>query len=204
MRSPAGNDSDSRVAAVTRQYGAGAALTRDWPLCSSSIIARMTAGQESGMGLADRVPAPAIRWLGQPAGPALGRPAGPGPRTAPEDRAAARRQEPCQGPANRSGRRASRLRALHTESEIQDLLAAEIQPALVKLDIEGAEVAALRGASAMLSEVKPTLICELHGTNAAVMDVLDSFGYRARTIERPDVAPRDATWWGAHILATSA
>lgn len=75
-------------------------------------------------------------------------------------------------------------------------------PSLVKMDIEGAEAAALRGASVMLSEVKPTLICELHGTNAAVMDVLESCGYRVTTIERPEVAPREANWWGAHILAT--
>jgi FkbM family methyltransferase len=75
-------------------------------------------------------------------------------------------------------------------------------PALVKMDIEGAETAALRGARTLLSEVRPTLICELHKTSGPVMDVLDACGYRVRTIERPEVAPRDATWWGAHILAT--
>jgi FkbM family methyltransferase len=75
-------------------------------------------------------------------------------------------------------------------------------PSLLKIDIEGAESAALRGASVMLCEVRPTVICELHGTNAAVIDVLESSGYRVSTVERPEVAPRQANWWGAHILAT--
>ncbi len=72
-------------------------------------------------------------------------------------------------------------------------------PTLVKMDIEGAETA---GANALLTEVRPTLICELHKTSGPVMDVLDACGYRVKTIEEPEVAPRDATWWGAHILAT--
>jgi FkbM family methyltransferase len=75
-------------------------------------------------------------------------------------------------------------------------------PTLIKMDVEGAEAAALRGAARLLSECKPTLICELHETNVAVIDVLEALGYNARTVERPDVAPRDADWWGAHILAT--
>jgi FkbM family methyltransferase len=87
-------------------------------------------------------------------------------------------------------------------STIDAQLEAFPAPALVKMDIEGAEAPALRGATALLTQVKPTLICELHGTNAPVMDVLDSCGYRVTTVGTPEIAPRDANWWGAHILAT--
>ncbi|HEX8714156.1 MAG TPA: FkbM family methyltransferase [Solirubrobacteraceae bacterium] len=74
-------------------------------------------------------------------------------------------------------------------------------PGLVKIDIEGAEVAALRGAERLLTEVRPTIICELHGTNAAVVEVLESHGYDVRTVETPDVAPREAAWH-AHVVGT--
>ncbi len=74
-------------------------------------------------------------------------------------------------------------------------------PDFVKIDIEGAEVAALRGASVLLSEHRPTLICELHGTNAAVSELLESHGYSVRTIETPQVRPREAKW-DVHVLAT--
>ena len=87
-------------------------------------------------------------------------------------------------------------------STLDDQLEVFPAPSLLKIDIEGAEPAALRGASVMLGEVRPTVICELHGTNAAVMDVLESSGYRVTTVERPEIAPRLANWWGAHILAT--
>jgi FkbM family methyltransferase len=73
-------------------------------------------------------------------------------------------------------------------------------PALVKMDIEGGEIAALRGATALLTQVRPILVCELHGTNGPVMDILESCGYRAVTVGDPGVSPRDAVWY-AHILA---
>ncbi|HYM53925.1 MAG TPA: FkbM family methyltransferase, partial [Solirubrobacteraceae bacterium] len=74
-------------------------------------------------------------------------------------------------------------------------------PDLVKIDIEGAEVAALRGASELLSTHRPTIICEFHGTNEAVCDLLESHGYSLRTIETPEVPPRAAKW-DVHVLAT--
>jgi len=73
-------------------------------------------------------------------------------------------------------------------------------PGFVKIDIEGAEVAALRGASRLLSEHRPTVLCELHGTNEAVCDLLESHGYTVSTIETPDVQPREAKW-DVHVLA---
>jgi FkbM family methyltransferase len=73
-------------------------------------------------------------------------------------------------------------------------------PGLVKIDIEGGEVAALRAARRLLSEVRPTVICEMHGTNAAVTDILESHGYTVSTIETPDIPPREARW-DVHVLA---
>jgi len=74
-------------------------------------------------------------------------------------------------------------------------------PDLVKIDIEGAEVAALRGASTLLSTHRPTIICELHGTNDAVCELLESHGYSLRSIETPEIEPR-ASKWDVHVLAT--
>lgn len=74
-------------------------------------------------------------------------------------------------------------------------------PALVKMDIEGGEAAALQGAKRLLTEVRPTLVCELHGTADPVMELLESCGYRAITVGAPDVPPREAEWY-VHILAS--
>jgi FkbM family methyltransferase len=73
-------------------------------------------------------------------------------------------------------------------------------PSLVKMDIEGSEVAALQGASVLLSKHRPTVICEFHGTNRPVTDLLESYGYRVQTLENPEIPPRDAHR-KAHVLA---
>ncbi|HEV3047165.1 MAG TPA: FkbM family methyltransferase [Solirubrobacteraceae bacterium] len=80
-------------------------------------------------------------------------------------------------------------------------LAEHPAPALVKMDVEGAEAAALRGAARLLSQVRPILLCELHGTADAVMDVLDGHDYEVATVGEPGVSPREARWY-VHILAT--
>jgi FkbM family methyltransferase len=86
-------------------------------------------------------------------------------------------------------------------STIDAQLSQVAAPDLVKMDIEGAEVAALRGATKLLTEHRPTLICELHGTNRAVTELLQSHGYDVRTVETPEVAPQEAEWH-VHVLAT--
>jgi FkbM family methyltransferase len=86
-------------------------------------------------------------------------------------------------------------------STIDAQLKALPPPAVVKMDIEGSEAAALRGATLLLTEVKPTLVCELHGTQRPVMDILDSCGYRVTTVGAPNIAPRD-TRGAVHVLAT--
>jgi FkbM family methyltransferase len=72
-------------------------------------------------------------------------------------------------------------------------------PQLIKLDIEGAEGAALRGMSETLRAERPALIIELHDTNAEVADLLDAAGYEHRPIDH-DGSTRDAPWW-VHVLA---
>jgi FkbM family methyltransferase len=76
-------------------------------------------------------------------------------------------------------------------------------PGLVKIDIEGAETAALRGAAELLSKHRPTLICEVHGTNEGVSDLLESYGYKLQAIETPELHPRQAGW-NVHVLALPA
>ena len=72
-------------------------------------------------------------------------------------------------------------------------------PALIKLDIEGAETDALRGARRLLAHERPVIVCECHGTNGEVSEMLRAAGYRLSTIEIPEVAPQEAPWW-VHVL----
>jgi FkbM family methyltransferase len=104
-------------------------------------------------------------------------------------------------------RRAARSRITHARLPVPVLsldawIAATGQPPpdVVKLDVEGAEVAALRGMRATLREAAPTLVIELHATCAEVADLLDEAGYEHRPLER-DVPTREAPGW-AHVLAS--
>ncbi len=51
------------------------------------------------------------------------------------------------------------------------------KPDIIKVDIEGGEIEMLRGAMRTISEAKPLLLIELHGTNDHVADVLSQLGY---------------------------
>jgi FkbM family methyltransferase len=57
-------------------------------------------------------------------------------------------------------------------------------PDLIKIDIEGAEGAALQGANRLLNEVRPLLFIELHGQEAAqeVLDILKKHDYSLRKL----------------------
>lgn len=52
-------------------------------------------------------------------------------------------------------------------------------PDLIKIDIEGEEANALRGAARLLAETHPLICCELHGREAAeqVVEILTGHGY---------------------------
>lgn len=58
-------------------------------------------------------------------------------------------------------------------------------PDVIKLDIEGSEVDALRGATRLLAEVRPVLVIELHDTNAEVAAILRDASYAIENLEGP-------------------
>jgi hypothetical protein len=73
-------------------------------------------------------------------------------------------------------------------------------PDLIKMDIEGAEVGALKGALTMLSAQRPSLLIEIHGTGAELEPLLEAHGYESQVIDselRLSEAP-----WGMYVVAT--
>lgn len=63
----------------------------------------------------------------------------------------------------------------------------------IKMDIEGAELEALKGAENTLARFKPRLFIEVHNTTEAIREFLDSQGYR---IERESFdEPPDQHGW---------
>jgi FkbM family methyltransferase len=72
-------------------------------------------------------------------------------------------------------------------------------PTVVKIDVEGAELAVLAGMRETIERHRPAIICELHDTHAAFMDAMDAHGYRVINLEGT-VPMRDAGA-SAHALA---
>jgi len=73
------------------------------------------------------------------------------------------------------------------------------QPDLIKMDVEGAEVDVLLGASEILATARPLLLIELHGTNDPVAILLEQQGYALYVLgNRGSV--REALW-NAHLIA---
>lgn len=70
-------------------------------------------------------------------------------------------------------------------------------PTAIKLDIEGEEAHALRGAERLIATHRPAIICELHGTETEVRQLLTAADYRLRTLEQDE----EPLPWNAHILA---
>ncbi len=74
-------------------------------------------------------------------------------------------------------------------------------PDFIKMDIEGAETSALRGAHVALSTRKPNLIIEVHGVDAEdeCIDILQKHGYRPERITPrklfPEYRPIDHNQW---------
>lgn len=73
-------------------------------------------------------------------------------------------------------------------------------PDLVKIDVEGAELVVLDGMRETLRSRQPLLLVEVHDTNAAYSELVDSIDYRATTIDGDvtDVARADRN---AHTIA---
>jgi FkbM family methyltransferase len=71
-------------------------------------------------------------------------------------------------------------------------------PDVVKIDVEGAELAVLDGMSRMLRSSRPVIICELHGTSVEVKRRLERAGYTVRLLE----GPRTVRGVSRHVIAT--
>lgn len=83
-----------------------------------------------------------------------------------------------------------------------DSLIAELgvpKPDLIKMDVEGAEVDVLAGATDVLTLVRPLLLIELHGTNEAVSRRLDSLNYSLYVLGSK--ASVIEAHWNARIIA---
>jgi FkbM family methyltransferase len=78
-------------------------------------------------------------------------------------------------------------------------------PQAVKMDIEGGEVLALPGMRRLLAEMRPLILLELHGPEAArlVWDTLSAAGYRLCRMAPgyPQVPSLDALDWKAYLIA---
>jgi len=74
-------------------------------------------------------------------------------------------------------------------------------PDFIKMDIEGAETSALRGAASVLSTRKPGLIIEVHGLDVEreCIELLKKHGYRPQRIAPrklfPEYRPIDHNQW---------
>jgi FkbM family methyltransferase len=73
------------------------------------------------------------------------------------------------------------------------LLSGHDPPALVKVDVEGAEAAVLSGSRKLLSEVRPTILIEVgRSTRANVIETLASADYQVFDYETGAVCDRDS------------
>lgn len=73
----------------------------------------------------------------------------------------------------------SREKRLVPTASLDSLLSSFPSPDFVKIDIEGAELMALRGASRLLAEVQPLVYCEVHTDNERDLRLLMAgFGYQ--------------------------
>jgi FkbM family methyltransferase len=73
-------------------------------------------------------------------------------------------------------------------------------PALVKIDVEGAELDVIAGMTRLLREARPIVVCEMHGRNAEFCAAMDAAGYRVTNLDGPEpVAEADVN---VHALCT--
>jgi FkbM family methyltransferase len=72
-------------------------------------------------------------------------------------------------------------------------------PNFVKMDVEGQGVNAILGMRRTMEEHQPTVLCEMHGNNAQMADLLAELGYATSVLEVSDDL-RNAPWW-VHFVA---
>jgi len=72
-------------------------------------------------------------------------------------------------------------------------------PTLVKIDVEGAELDVVRGMADTLARHRPAIVCELHDTAAAFVELMEGYGYSVENLE--GTGPVAETPRTAHALA---
>lgn len=84
---------------------------------------------------------------------------------------------------------------------IDDLVAAgELRPpTVVKIDVEGAELAVLEGMRSTIDAYRPAIICELHDTHAGFVTAMRAHGYRLINLEGTIPVTQEGA--SAHALA---
>jgi FkbM family methyltransferase len=73
-------------------------------------------------------------------------------------------------------------------------------PDVIKIDVEGAELAVLEGMARTLAEHRPAIICELHDTHDPFVEHMRAAGYRVVNLEGAGPV-EDAAAPSAHALA---
>lgn len=72
-------------------------------------------------------------------------------------------------------------------------------PTLVKIDVEGAEIAVLDGMRETIASHRPAIICELHDTHREFVELMSAVGYRLINLEGTIPIGREGA--SAHALA---
>ncbi len=75
-------------------------------------------------------------------------------------------------------------------------------PDIVKIDVEGAEALVLRGMKNVIRDFKPVLLCEMHGRNSEVENVLREAGYNIVVLGE-SCELKDAPW-NAYVVSHSS
>lgn len=106
-----------------------------------------------------------------------------------------------------SGRQADYLEEIQVETlALDDFVYAErhAPPDLIKMDIEGGEGPALKGMARLLKEIRPILLIELHGPEAAqaAWQQLNEADYSLHRLGRnyPRIAGLDDLDWKSYVL----
>ena len=110
--------------------------------------------------------------------------------------------------AGSAGRQEEYTQSIHVRAvALDDFVFTEGNPPpqIIKMDIEGGEILAVQGMKRLLAEVKPLLLIELHGEEAArsVWQALTENGFTLHTMRRGYAVIRSLTDldWKAYILA---